>query len=198
MIGGYRAAREPWRPWGVRCTSAARMETQEPALRCPWPIPWSSGRGITRTSTCLRRRRPLHRAGADPVRGLEPPLLRPAAQERNLAERHQRPGDGPGRGVVPSTLRDSLFILDAIHARDGGPKPETVITTPRRTRTSSSASSRSAATSSPGASPTSPTPGCGARTPPPTTARSSRSRSTPSAWTAYGPTGATCSAWPAP
>jgi TnpA family transposase len=30
--------------------------------------------------------------------------------------------------VVPGTLRDSLFILDALHARNGGPKPETVIT----------------------------------------------------------------------
>ncbi|QKV96984.1 Tn3 family transposase [Streptomyces sp. NA02950] len=29
---------------------------------------------------------------------------------------------------MPGTLRDSLFILDAIHARDGEPKPETVIT----------------------------------------------------------------------
>ena len=35
---------------------------------------------------------------------------------------------GLGGVVVPGTLRDSLFILDAIHARDGGPKPETVIT----------------------------------------------------------------------
>ncbi|MDW6064617.1 Tn3 family transposase [Streptomyces sp. FXJ1.4098] len=35
---------------------------------------------------------------------------------------------GLDRVVVPGTLRDSLFILDAIHARDGGPKPETVIT----------------------------------------------------------------------
>lgn len=35
---------------------------------------------------------------------------------------------GLGGVVVPGTLRDSLFILDVIHARDGGPKPETVIT----------------------------------------------------------------------
>jgi TnpA family transposase len=35
---------------------------------------------------------------------------------------------GLGGVVVPATLRDSLFILEAIHARDGGPKPETVIT----------------------------------------------------------------------
>ncbi|MDQ0936660.1 TnpA family transposase [Streptomyces turgidiscabies] len=35
---------------------------------------------------------------------------------------------GLGGVVVPGTLRNSLFILDAIHARDGGPKPETVIT----------------------------------------------------------------------
>ncbi|MER6400839.1 transposase [Kitasatospora sp. NPDC001603] len=35
---------------------------------------------------------------------------------------------GLGGVVVPGTLRDSLFILDALHARDGGPKPETVIT----------------------------------------------------------------------
>ena len=35
---------------------------------------------------------------------------------------------GLGGVVVPGTLRDSLFILDAIHARDGGPKPEAVIT----------------------------------------------------------------------
>jgi TnpA family transposase len=30
--------------------------------------------------------------------------------------------------VVPGTVRDSLYILDALHARDGGPKPEMVIT----------------------------------------------------------------------
>ncbi|WP_052852705.1 Tn3 family transposase [Streptomyces avicenniae] len=35
---------------------------------------------------------------------------------------------GLGGVVVPGTLRDSLFILDAIHARDGGPKSETLIT----------------------------------------------------------------------
>ncbi|WP_328380095.1 transposase [Streptomyces sp. NBC_01020] len=35
---------------------------------------------------------------------------------------------GLGGVVVPGTLRGSLFILDAIHARDGGPKPETAIT----------------------------------------------------------------------
>ncbi|MBZ6205797.1 transposase [Streptomyces olivaceus] len=35
---------------------------------------------------------------------------------------------GLGGVVVPGMLRDSLFILDAIHARDGGPTPETVIT----------------------------------------------------------------------
>jgi TnpA family transposase len=35
---------------------------------------------------------------------------------------------GLGGVVVPGTLRDSLFILDAIHSRDGGPRPETVIT----------------------------------------------------------------------
>ena len=35
---------------------------------------------------------------------------------------------GLGGVVVPGTLRDSLFILDALHARDGGPKPEIVIT----------------------------------------------------------------------
>ncbi|MDX3234581.1 Tn3 family transposase [Streptomyces sp. ME03-5709C] len=35
---------------------------------------------------------------------------------------------GLGGMVVPGTLRDSPFILDAIHTRDGGPKPETAIT----------------------------------------------------------------------
>ena len=35
---------------------------------------------------------------------------------------------GLGGVVVPGTLRDSLVILDAIHARDGGERPETVIT----------------------------------------------------------------------
>ncbi len=35
---------------------------------------------------------------------------------------------GLGGVVVPGTLRDSLFILNALHARDGGPKPEIVIT----------------------------------------------------------------------
>ncbi|MFE1877151.1 transposase [Streptomyces sp. NPDC059496] len=35
---------------------------------------------------------------------------------------------GLGGVVVPGTLRDSLFILDALHARDGGPKLQTVIT----------------------------------------------------------------------
>jgi TnpA family transposase len=35
---------------------------------------------------------------------------------------------GVGGLVVPGTLRDSLFILDAILNRDGGPQPEVVIT----------------------------------------------------------------------
>ncbi|WP_231640749.1 transposase [Nocardiopsis sp. NRRL B-16309] len=35
---------------------------------------------------------------------------------------------GLGGLVVPGTIRDSLYILDALHARDGGPKPEMVIT----------------------------------------------------------------------
>ncbi|GAA4621992.1 Tn3-like element Tn3 family transposase [Actinoallomurus vinaceus] len=35
---------------------------------------------------------------------------------------------GLGGVVVPGTLRDSLFILDALLGRDGGPKPETVVT----------------------------------------------------------------------
>jgi TnpA family transposase len=35
---------------------------------------------------------------------------------------------GIGGVVVPGTLRDSLFILDAIHNRDGGPRPEMVVT----------------------------------------------------------------------
>jgi hypothetical protein len=35
---------------------------------------------------------------------------------------------GIGGIVVPGTLRDSLFIFDARLGRDGGPKPETVIT----------------------------------------------------------------------
>jgi TnpA family transposase len=35
---------------------------------------------------------------------------------------------GIGGLVVPGTIRDSLFILDAIHNRDGGPRPEIVIT----------------------------------------------------------------------
>lgn len=35
---------------------------------------------------------------------------------------------GLGGLVVPGTVRDSLYILDALHARDGGPKPEVVIT----------------------------------------------------------------------
>ncbi|GGQ35927.1 transposase [Streptosporangium pseudovulgare] len=35
---------------------------------------------------------------------------------------------GIGGLVVPGTLRDSLFILDAIHNLDGGPRPETVVT----------------------------------------------------------------------
>ncbi|WP_344948297.1 Tn3 family transposase [Sphaerisporangium flaviroseum] len=35
---------------------------------------------------------------------------------------------GIGGLVVPGTLRDSLFILDAIFNLDGGPKPETVVT----------------------------------------------------------------------
>ncbi|OKI22866.1 hypothetical protein A6A08_18075 [Nocardiopsis sp. TSRI0078] len=35
---------------------------------------------------------------------------------------------GLGGLVVPGTVRDSLYILDALHARDGGPKPEMVIT----------------------------------------------------------------------
>ncbi|MGW0449786.1 Tn3 family transposase [Streptosporangium sandarakinum] len=35
---------------------------------------------------------------------------------------------GIGGLVVPGTLRDSLFILDAIFNLDGGPRPETVVT----------------------------------------------------------------------
>jgi TnpA family transposase len=35
---------------------------------------------------------------------------------------------GIGGVVVPGTLRNSLFILDAIHNRDRGPRPEVVIT----------------------------------------------------------------------
>jgi TnpA family transposase len=35
---------------------------------------------------------------------------------------------GIGGVVVPGTLRDSMFILDAIHSLDGGDKPETVVT----------------------------------------------------------------------
>lgn len=35
---------------------------------------------------------------------------------------------GLGGVVVPGTLRDSLFILDALLGRDGGPKRETVVT----------------------------------------------------------------------
>ncbi|WP_131736102.1 Tn3 family transposase [Actinomadura roseirufa] len=35
---------------------------------------------------------------------------------------------GIGGLVVPGTLRDSLFILDAIHTIDGGSRPETVVT----------------------------------------------------------------------
>ncbi|GAB3451230.1 Tn3-like element Tn3 family transposase [Streptomonospora sediminis] len=35
---------------------------------------------------------------------------------------------GLGGLMVPGTLRDSLYILDAIHARDGGDKPEVVVT----------------------------------------------------------------------
>ncbi|MFF4779219.1 Tn3 family transposase [Microtetraspora fusca] len=35
---------------------------------------------------------------------------------------------GIGGLVVPGTLRDPLFILDAIHTIDGGPRPETVMT----------------------------------------------------------------------
>ncbi|GAA2680584.1 hypothetical protein GCM10010412_064850 [Nonomuraea recticatena] len=35
---------------------------------------------------------------------------------------------GIGGLVVPGTLRDSLFILDALFNLDGGPKPETVVT----------------------------------------------------------------------
>jgi Tn3 transposase DDE domain len=35
---------------------------------------------------------------------------------------------GIGGLIVPGTVRDSLFILDAILNRDGGPRPEVVIT----------------------------------------------------------------------
>ncbi|MBG0823619.1 Tn3 family transposase [Planomonospora sp. ID91781] len=35
---------------------------------------------------------------------------------------------GIGGLIVPGTLRDSLFILDAIHTLDGGLRPETVVT----------------------------------------------------------------------
>ncbi len=99
---------------------------------------------------------------------------------------------GLGGVVVPGTLRDSLFILDAIHARDGGPKPETVVTdTASYSVIVFGLFAICGYQFSPG-SPTSPTPGCGGSTPQPTTGRSSRPQTTPSAWTAYARTGATC------
>ena len=97
---------------------------------------------------------------------------------------------GLGGVVVPGTLRDSLFwtrFTPATAARSRRPSSRT----PRRTPTSSSACSRSAATSSRRESPASPTPGCGGPTPPPTTGRSSWYRTTPSVWTGSARTGAT-------
>jgi TnpA family transposase len=45
-----------------------------------------------------------------------------------MAERRQHRVMGIGGLVVPGTVRDSLFILDAILNRDGGSQPEVVIT----------------------------------------------------------------------
>lgn len=56
--------------------------------------------------------------------------------------------------VIPGTLRDSLFILDAIHNRDGELKRRSWPPTPPPTPTWCSACSRSAATSSPRGWPT--------------------------------------------
>ncbi|GAA3097515.1 hypothetical protein GCM10017600_87830 [Streptosporangium carneum] len=104
---------------------------------------------------------------------------------------------GIGGLVVSGTLRDSLFILDAMFNLDGGRRPETIITDTASYSASSSGCSRSAATSSPHASPTWPTPGCGAPTPQPPTARWTTCPATSSAWIGSAPTGATRCAWPA-
>ena len=106
---------------------------------------------------------------------------------------------GLGGVVVPGTLRDSLFILDAIHARDGGERPETVITDPasysnivfglfaicgyqfsprHRRHLRQPALWRTSATADYGP-------------------LISPSRTTRSGWTGCAPTGATCCAWPA-
>ncbi|MFJ7272040.1 Tn3 family transposase [Streptomyces sp. NPDC099050] len=78
---------------------------------------------------------------------------------------------GLGGVVVPGTLRDSLFILDALHNRDGGPRPHTAITdTAPYSDIVFGLFAICGYQFSPG-SPISATPACGAPTPPPKASR---------------------------
>ena len=86
------------------------------------------GPRVGRRAGRLRRRRAVHRAGQKPVFRAQPKyfgLRHKGATWLNVINDQVM---GLGGVVIPGTLRDSQFILDAIHARDGGPKPETVIT----------------------------------------------------------------------
>ncbi|MBP8532838.1 DUF4158 domain-containing protein [Streptomyces sp. MK37H] len=102
---------------------------RRPATRLGWAVWWGTvrmlGTFLIENPTAVPASVVRFVADAIPVPSCLPgrtrvriPVLRPAAQGRHLAERGKRPGDGAGRGVVvPGMLRDSLFILDAIHAR---------------------------------------------------------------------------------
>nr|WP_234357307.1 Tn3 family transposase [Streptomyces sp. NBRC 110028] len=57
----------------------------------------------------------------------EPHVLRPPGRG-DLAEHDQRPGGGAGRDVVAGTPRDSLYVLDVLYDRDGGKRPEMIVT----------------------------------------------------------------------
>ncbi|MFD0169241.1 Tn3 family transposase [Streptomyces decoyicus] len=108
---GYFRAENIWRR--TACSSSHRRRSTSYGRAAAWSLPpkASGSRSPCRPCTQVRT-----------------PVTRPAAQGGHLAERGSDQVMGLGAVVVPGTLRDSLFILDAIHARDGGPKPETAIT----------------------------------------------------------------------
>ncbi|MBE3011835.1 Tn3 family transposase [Microbispora sp. NEAU-D428] len=96
---------------------------------------------------------------------------------------------GIGGLVVLGTLRDSLFILDAIHTLDGGPRPETVITdTASYSDIVFGLFAICGYQFSPRIADLA-TPGCGAPTPARPTARWTTRAATPSVWTRFARTG---------
>jgi hypothetical protein len=79
---------------------------------------------------------------------------------------------GLGGKVVAGTPRDSLYVLDVLYDRDGGKRPETIVTDTASYATSCSACSPWPGSRTRRSSPTCPTRRCGASTARPTTAPS--------------------------